>query len=97
MVVIVVLQFAIASSQVERISAIFCCSGSGGIGMSRFLIISADKLPCPSVDEQNAIAEVLEIAEQELKSYETKLEALQLQKKGLMQQLLTGKIRVNVK
>ncbi len=54
------------------------------------------KLPCPSVDEQNAIAEVLEIAEQELKSYETKLEALQLQKKGLMQQLLTGKIRVNV-
>ena len=55
------------------------------------------KLPCPSVDEQNAIAEVLEIAEQELKSYETKLEALQLQKKGLMQQLLTGKIRVNVK
>ena len=55
------------------------------------------KLPCPSVDEQNAIAEVLEIADQELKSYETKLEALQLQKKGLMQQLLTGKIRVNVK
>lgn len=55
------------------------------------------KLPCPSVEEQNAIAQVLEIANLELKRYEAKLEALQLQKKGLMQQLLTGKIRVNVK
>lgn len=49
------------------------------------------------IKEQEAIAKVLETANQELKSYETKLEALQLQKKGLMQQLLTGKIRVNVK
>lgn len=55
------------------------------------------KLPCPSIEEQNAIAQVLETATQELKSYQDKLEALQLQKKGLMQQLLTGKIRVNVK
>lgn len=50
----------------------------------------------PKIEEQIAIAQVLETADQELKSYETKLEALQLQKKGLMQQLLTGKIRVNV-
>lgn len=54
------------------------------------------KLPSPSVEEQKAIAQVLEIADQELKSYQTKLQALQLQKKGLMQQLLTGKLRVNV-
>jgi len=51
----------------------------------------------PKIEEQIAIAQVLETADQELKSYEAKLEALQLQKKGLMQQLLTGKIRVNVK
>lgn len=51
----------------------------------------------PKIEEQTAIAQVLETANQELKSYEAKLEALQLQKKGLMQQLLTGKIRVNVK
>ena len=50
----------------------------------------------PKIEEQIAIAQVLETADQELKSYEAKLEALQLQKKGLMQQLLTGKIRVNV-
>lgn len=50
----------------------------------------------PKIEEQIAIAQVLETADQELKSYEAKLEALQLQKRGLMQQLLTGKIRVNV-
>ncbi len=50
----------------------------------------------PKIEEQIAIAQVLETADQELKSYEAKLEALQLQKKGLMQQLLTGKIRVNL-
>ncbi len=55
------------------------------------------KLSFPQIKEQNAIVEVLDIAEKELNSYETKLEAFQLQKKGLMQQLLTGKIRVNVK
>ena len=55
------------------------------------------KMNIPTLEEQTAIVKVLETANQELKSYETKLEALQLQKKGLMQQLLTGKIRVNVK
>jgi type I restriction enzyme S subunit len=50
----------------------------------------------PNIVEQIAIAQVLETANQELKSYEDKLKALQLQKKGLMQQLLTGKLRVNV-
>ena len=55
------------------------------------------KISLPSIEEQNAIVDVLATANQELKSYQDKLEALQLQKKGLMQQLLTGKIRVNVK
>ena len=64
------------------------------IGLDDFMSL---ELTIPSFEEQTAIAQVLETADQELKSYETKLEALQLQKKGLMQQLLTGKIRVNVK
>lgn len=66
----------------------------GGLRWQEF---SKIKVNVPSYEEQTAIALVLETADQELKSYETKLEALQLQKKGLMQQLLTGKIRVNVK
>jgi type I restriction enzyme S subunit len=54
------------------------------------------KIPCPSKEEQIAIAQILETANREMKSYEDKLKVLQLQKKGLMQQLLTGKLRVNV-
>lgn len=50
-------------------------------------------LPNPSLEEQNAIAEILNTANKEVKQYQQKLEALKLQKKGLMQQLLTGKIR----
>ena len=63
------------------------------IGLDDFMSL---ELTIPSFEEQTATAQVLETADQELKSYEAKLEAFQLQKKGLMQQLLTGKIRVNV-
>ena len=48
----------------------------------------------PSVEEQQAIAEVLDAANLEFKLYEEKLRLLQEQKKGLLQQLLTGKTRV---
>lgn len=47
----------------------------------------------PSLEEQNAIAAILNTANDELKQYQQKLETLKLQKKGLMQQLLTGKVR----
>lgn len=71
--------------------------GEGGVRIYLWYdLFKKLKINLPSIDEQNAIVQVLETANQELKSYETKLEALQLQKKGLMQQLLTGKIRVNV-
>ena len=63
------------------------------IGLDDFLNL---ELTIPSFEEQKAISQVLETANEELKSYKAKLEALILQKKGLMQQLLTGKIRVNV-
>ena len=50
----------------------------------------------PEVKEQKAIATILDIATDELNQYQQKLETLQLQKKGLMQQLLTGKVRVKI-
>lgn len=65
----------------------------GGLRWQEF---SKIKVSVPTYEEQTAIALALETADHELKSYQDKLEALQLQKKGLMQQLLTGKIRVNV-
>lgn len=50
----------------------------------------------PKVEEQKAIANILDKATEELHQYQQKLEKLQLGKKGLMQQLLTGKVRVKI-
>jgi type I restriction enzyme S subunit len=63
------------------------------LGQSDFL-----KLPIllPSLEEQQAISTVIEQANTELKIHEQHLAFLQSQKKGLMQKLLTGEIRVNV-
>ncbi|WP_291441199.1 restriction endonuclease subunit S [Desulfovibrio sp.] len=48
----------------------------------------------PPLDEQKAIAKILTAADAIIAQYEAKLAHLQRQKKALMQQLLTGKIRV---
>ncbi|MBL3655106.1 restriction endonuclease subunit S [Fulvivirga sediminis] len=48
----------------------------------------------PSIDEQKAITRVLQKADEELKLYQQQLDTLKEQKKGLMQKLLTGEIRV---
>lgn len=48
----------------------------------------------PSKAEQTAIAEVLTAADREIELAQQKLELLRQQKRGLMQQLLTGKKRV---
>ena len=52
------------------------------------------KIPC--ADEQQAISKVLRIADDEIKILEKKLAAVEKQKRGLMQKLLTGEMRVNV-
>ena len=48
----------------------------------------------PSINEQNAIASVLVNADKEIEIQKQKLTAMQAQKKGLMQVLLTGKKRI---
>jgi len=50
----------------------------------------------PTIDEQVAIIELLKSSDRELDLLQSKAEALREQKKGLMQQLLTGKMRVKV-
>ena len=52
------------------------------------------KIP-PSVEEQTAIAQVLQAADKEIKLLKAKADKLREQKKGLMQMLLTGKKRLN--
>jgi type I restriction enzyme S subunit len=52
------------------------------------------KFMIPTYQEQTAIAEVLTAADREIELAKEKLERLRRQKRGLMQQLLTGKKRV---
>ncbi|MFA6962934.1 MAG: restriction endonuclease subunit S [Opitutaceae bacterium] len=54
------------------------------------------KLYFPSIDEQRAIAKILDSAEAVVSSWEAKFCALKQQKKALMEKLLTGHIRVKV-
>ena len=49
----------------------------------------------PEIDEQRAIAQVLVNADNEIEQTKAKLASLQSQKRGLMQQLLIGKKRIN--
>ncbi len=54
------------------------------------------KVTVPDKPEQQAIAAIFRIADRELDLLRSQLSVLQEQKKGLMQQLLTGKVRVKV-
>ena len=53
------------------------------------------KFYIPTLQEQKAISAILERADKEIEIQKQKLTALQEQKKGLMQVLLTGKKRIN--
>jgi type I restriction enzyme S subunit len=52
------------------------------------------RIPYPAIEEQSAVADVLSTADEEILLEKEKLETLRFQKKGLMQLLLTGKIRI---
>ena len=54
------------------------------------------EITIPDVEEQKAIGSILKAATAEQKFYEQKLAALQQLKKGLMQKLLTGEVRVKI-
>ena len=54
------------------------------------------KTRIPQLDEQIAISKVLEASELEIKRMKRYSKQLQIQKKGLMQQLLSGKKRVKI-
>jgi len=71
--------------------------GEGGVRIYLWYELFATiKIELPTIDEQVAILVILDNATVELNQYQQKLQSLQKQKKGLMQQLLTGKVRVKV-
>lgn len=54
------------------------------------------KIPNPTIEEQTAIAQVLLVVDKEISLLKAKAKKLREQKKGLMQQLLTGKKRLKI-
>ncbi len=62
----------------------------------KFKDLAIVKVEVPEYDEQVAIADIISKTVEQIKLYEEKLAALQQQKKGLMQKLLTGEVRVRI-
>ena len=63
----------------------------GSLRWSHFAKI---RVTLPPLDEQRRLVDFIELCEREIELLEQKLKALRKQKKGLMQKLLTGKVRV---
>ncbi len=90
-------RFLYALLKTEMYRKIFERSTSASVdrrGSLRWNEFSRIKVPLPTLQEQRAIAEVLNACDQELSLLNRKLGLLKKQKQGLMQQLLTGKVRV---
>lgn len=72
----------------------------GGNGSVRIRIYFSDlaefTFPCPPIEEQRQIAALLDTADQQLTLLRTQRTALDQQKRGLMQRLLTGRLRVKI-
>jgi type I restriction enzyme S subunit len=71
--------------------------GEGGVRIYLWYDLFAKiKLSIPSIQEQTAIIEILQTADNELQLLKDKLVLLKEQKKGLMQILLSGKKRLEI-
>lgn len=68
-------------------------SAQGGVNASS---LSNINIPLPPLSEQKKIAEILSLIDEEIEKEIAHKERLELLKKGLMQVLLTGKIRVSI-
>ena len=60
------------------------------------MVVVDIKVVIPSLEEQEKIASILSEVDKKIDDYENKKQKLEELKKGLMQQLLTGMIRVTV-
>lgn len=73
---------------------------SNGVVIEKLIFAPQDflkftiKIP-PTIEEQERIVELLETCDREIALHRRQLEAIREQKRGLMQKLLTGEVRVN--
>lgn len=75
----------------KKLESLTTGTGSKRLNPKSFLNIS---IKIPQYDEQCEIVKVISIADREVKLLESEIELLKQQKKGLMQLLLTGIVRV---
>jgi type I restriction enzyme S subunit len=84
--------FALQARAVYRQIELFTNSSSqGNIGMSD---IGRIEIPLPSVPEQTAIATILSDMDAEIAALEARRDKTRAIKQGMMQQLLTGRVRL---
>ena len=72
------------------------CTGSAQLGLAKRDVEKCNLYIPADINEQKAIADVLMAADAEIDLLQQKLQAITEQKQGLMQQLLTGNIRVKI-
>jgi type I restriction enzyme S subunit len=87
------------SLKTEMYRQIFAANTNASVdrrGSLRWKDFSTIHLALPSLEEQRQIAGVLAAADAEIAALGRQLAAFRQQKRGLMQQLLTGKTRVKV-
>ncbi|XLS30293.1 restriction endonuclease subunit S [Flavobacteriaceae bacterium M23B6Z8] len=81
--------------QLEKTQFDFNRYGEGGVRIYLWYPLFASiKVEVPPIIEQKAISNVLLAADKEIQLLQEQLKQLELQKKGMMQQLLTGKKRL---
>jgi type I restriction enzyme S subunit len=93
----VIPEYLYAVFKMDTFRHIFAISTNASVdrrGSLRWRAFSLILVPLPSIKEQQAIVEVLNVADNAIVQLERKLKALEKQKRGLMQKLLTGEIRV---
>ncbi len=93
----VIPEYLYAVFKTDTFKHIFAISTNASVdrrGSLRWKVFSLIRVPLPSKEEQIAITSVLKTADEEIKVFENKLSVLETQKRGLMQKLLTGEIRV---
>ena len=66
----------------------------GSLARANVKAVAKIKIPFPSIEEQRKIANVLLCADADASAIARRVESLRTQKRGLMQKLLTGEVRV---
>ncbi len=79
-------------SRYEEIRAM--STGVGGRGGLNLAILKSIKIALPPIEEQNEISKILKTVDKKLEVLKDKKESFEELKKGLMQKLLTGEVRV---